>query len=136
MTAVFPVVCEVSSPDHVWCRGGGGDPILVGILVKEGVLKRGTPLCVERKGQPDARGRPTYLDIGRVTTMEKDRKPVDIAKPGTSVSVKIDAVMLMLKVAWPKSPLEPNCSSLLPRCRLRVAVYSGPGHLLLPGAHG
>ena len=38
-TAVFPVIAEISSPEHVWCRGGGGDPILVGLHVKEGLLK-------------------------------------------------------------------------------------------------
>ena len=37
----------------MWVRGGGGDPILVGMTVKEGVLKRGTPLCVEKRGQTD-----------------------------------------------------------------------------------
>jgi len=26
LTAVFPVVAEISLPEHVWCRGGGGDP--------------------------------------------------------------------------------------------------------------
>ena len=93
LVAVFPCVCEISRPDHVWCRGGGGDPILVGMTVKEGVLKRGTPLCVERKGVRDEKtGLQAYLDIGRVTTLEKDRKPVDEAKQGQSVSVKIDAV--------------------------------------------
>ena len=93
LVAVFPCVCEISSPDHVWCRGGGGDPILVGMTVKEGVLKRGTPLCVERKGVRDEKtGLQAYLDIGRVATLEKDRKPVDEAKQGQSVSVKIDAV--------------------------------------------
>ena len=63
------------------------------MTVKEGVLKRGTPLCVERKGVRDEKtGLQAYLDIGRVATLEKDRKPVDEAKQGQSVSVKIDAV--------------------------------------------
>merc|ERR1712087_514254 len=70
-----------------------GDPILVGLSVKEGVLKRGTPLCVERRGMKDPEtGLPAYLDIGRVVSMEKDRKPTDIAKAGVAVSAKIDAV--------------------------------------------
>ena len=92
LVAVFPCVCEISSPDHVWCRGGGGDPILVGMTVKEGVLKRGTPLCVERKGVRDEKtGLQAYLDIGRVATLEKDRKPGDEAKQVQSGSGKIDA---------------------------------------------
>ena len=92
-TAVFPVICEISSPDHVWCRGGGGDPILVGLAVREGVLKLGTPLCVERRGQKDpVTGMQAYLDIGRVLSMEVDRKPATVVKAGKSAAVKIDAV--------------------------------------------
>ena len=92
LLAVYPCVAEISSAEHVWVRGGGGDPILVGMTVKEGVLKRGTPLCVERRGHTDANGLQSYLDIGRVIGLEHNRKPVDSAKAGMSVSVKIDAV--------------------------------------------
>ena len=93
LTAVFPCVCEISSPEHVWCRGGGGDPILVGMNVREGNLRKGTPLCVERRGQKDPNtGLQAYLDIGRVIGMEVNRKPVDIVHVGQSASVKIDAV--------------------------------------------
>ncbi len=96
-TAVFPCICEVSSPEHVYCRGGGGDPIIVGLLVKEGTLKRGTPLCVERRGQKDpTTGLQAYLDIGRISSIEKDRKPVDEAKAGQAVACKIDAVTSIL----------------------------------------
>ena len=33
-----------------------------------------------------------YIDIGRVTSLEINRKAVDVAKVGQSASVKIDAV--------------------------------------------
>jgi len=93
LTAVFPCVCEISSPEHVWCRGGGGDPILVGMVVKEGNLRRGTPLCVEKRGAKDpTTGLQAYIDIGRVASLEVDRKPVDVVPVGKSASVKIDAV--------------------------------------------
>merc|ERR1719183_2369583 len=93
LTAVFPCLAMISSPEHVFVRGGGGDPILVGMTVKEGTLKRGTPLCVERKGHKDpATGLQAYLDIGRVASLEVNRKPVDSCKQGQSASVKIDAV--------------------------------------------
>ena len=93
LVAVYPCVAEISSAEHVWVRGGGGDPILVGMTVREGVLKRGTPLCVERRGQKDPEtGLQAYLDIGRVIGLEHNRKPVEQAKAGMSVSVKIDAV--------------------------------------------
>jgi len=92
-TAVYPAICKVSSPDHVWCRGGGGDPILLGLAVQEGTLKKGTPLCVERRGQKDPEtGLQAYLDIGRVVSLEINRKACDVAKQGQTASVKIDAV--------------------------------------------
>ena len=91
--AVFPVICEISSPEHVWCRGGGGDPLLIGINVLQGTLRKGTPLCVERRGHKDFEtGLQSYLDIGRVLSMEKDRKPVDKVAAGNVASVKIDAI--------------------------------------------
>ena len=63
------------------------------MTIKEGNLRRGTPLCVERKGQKDpATGLQAYLDIGRVSSLEINRKAVDVAKQGQSASVKIDAV--------------------------------------------
>ena len=50
-------------------------------------------MCVERKGQKDpATGLQAYLDIGRVSSLEINRKAVDVAKQGQSASVKIDAV--------------------------------------------
>ena len=93
LLAVFPCICEISSPEHVWCRGGGGDPILVGMNVREGSLRVGTPLCVERKGQKDPNtGLQAFLDIGRVIGLEINRKSVQVAKQGQTASVKIDAV--------------------------------------------
>ena len=93
LTAVFPCVCEISSPEHVWCRGGGGDPILVGLNVREGNLRRGTPLCVEKRGAKDPEtGLQAYIDIGRVVSLEVDRKPVEVVHQGKSAAVKIDAV--------------------------------------------
>ena len=52
----------------------------------------GTPLCVEKKGHKEPNGRQSYLDIGRVASMEKDHKPVTELKQGSAASVKIDAV--------------------------------------------
>ena len=53
----------------------------------------GTPLCVERRGQKDPlTGKQAYLDIGRVMSIEKDRKPTDKLSAGSAASVKIDAV--------------------------------------------
>ena len=41
---------------------------------------------------PNPNPEQAYLDIGRVIGLEHNRKPVDSAKAGMSVSVKIDAV--------------------------------------------
>lgn len=74
--AVFPVVLKII-PSYVFNKK---DPIIVGCDVVGGVLKIGTPICV-----PEA----DFLQIGRVTSIEKDKKPVDQARQGQSVCVKI-----------------------------------------------
>ena len=40
LVAVYPCVAEISSAEHVWVRGGGGDPILVGLLVFLNMARR------------------------------------------------------------------------------------------------
>lgn len=57
-------------------------PIILGVNVKEGVLKTGTPVCVPDKGN---------LYIGKVTSMEVNKKPVGkaVAKDG-DIAIKIE----------------------------------------------
>ena len=51
-------------PDAVFNRS---DPIIIGVNVKAGILKVGTPLCI-----PDKEN----LKIGTVESMELNKKPV------------------------------------------------------------
>lgn len=54
---------------------------MVGMHIKEGTLKKGTPICVERRGQKDpTTGLQAYLDVGRVIGIEINRKPVEQAR--------------------------------------------------------
>ncbi|KAI0562198.1 Translation initiation factor eIF5B [Gracilaria domingensis] len=74
---VFPVIAKIL-PQHVYNKK---DPIVVGVDVMEGILRVGTPLVVKHGAE--------WLDIGRVVSIELNKKQVPIAKKGESVAVKI-----------------------------------------------
>ncbi|PXF47898.1 Eukaryotic translation initiation factor 5B [Gracilariopsis chorda] len=74
---VFPVIAKIL-PQHVYNKK---DPIVVGVDVLEGILRVGTPLVVRHGSE--------WLDIGRVASIEANKKQVVIAKKGESVAVKI-----------------------------------------------
>lgn len=74
---VFPSICKIL-PQHVYNKK---DPIIVGVDVMEGVLRVGTPLVI-RHGD-------SWLDVGRVASIELNKKQVVTAKKGESVAVKI-----------------------------------------------
>jgi len=65
---VFPCALEIV-PDAVFNRH---DPIIIGVNVKQGILKVGTPLCV-----PDKEN----LKIGVVESLELNKKPVQSVLP-------------------------------------------------------
>ncbi|OEH78216.1 translation initiation factor IF-2 [Cyclospora cayetanensis] len=73
--AVFPCILTVL-PQYIFNKK---DPIVLGVLVDEGILKVGTPLCVPEKD----------LRIGTVASVEHNRKPVDSATTGMEVCIKI-----------------------------------------------
>ncbi|KAL8274724.1 hypothetical protein Esti_001329 [Eimeria stiedai] len=73
---VFPCILSVL-PQFIFNKK---DPIVVGVLVEEGFLKVGTPLCVPEKGD---------LRIGTVVSVELNRKPIDKAVAGTEVCIKV-----------------------------------------------
>ena len=56
------------------------DPIILGVDVEDGILKVGTPLVVPQSQN---------LLIGKVTSIERDHKEVELAKKGQSVAVRI-----------------------------------------------
>jgi len=74
--AVFPVILRIF-PEYVFHKCS---PIVVGVHVVEGVLKKGTPLCVPSKGG---------LELGFVVGIEKDHVALEEAKEGEDVCIEI-----------------------------------------------
>ncbi|KAL6504196.1 hypothetical protein OROGR_026119 [Orobanche gracilis] len=74
--AVFPCVLKIM-PNCVFNKK---DPIVLGVNVLEGVAKIGTPLCVPQKD---------FVEIGRIISIENNHRPVDDAKKGQKVAIKI-----------------------------------------------
>lgn len=74
---VFPVIAKIL-PQHIYNKK---DPIVVGVDILEGILRVGTPLVV-RNGN-------VWLDVGRVASIELNKKAVMTARKGESVAVKI-----------------------------------------------
>lgn len=73
---VFPCVLKIL-PQYVFNKK---DPIVLGVEVVEGTLRINTPLCVPGLGP---------LDVGRVTQIHNNHKPVLVGKKGTQVSISI-----------------------------------------------
>ncbi|KAG5233823.1 eukaryotic translation initiation factor [Salix suchowensis] len=65
--AVFPCVLEII-PECIFNKK---DPIIMGVDVLEGILKVGTPLCVPQKD---------YIDLGRIASIEFNKKAVDLQR--------------------------------------------------------
>ncbi|KAL3504435.1 hypothetical protein ACH5RR_034276 [Cinchona calisaya] len=74
--AVFPCVLKIM-PNCVFNKK---DPIVLGVDVLDGILKVGTPICIPQKD---------FIDIGRIASIENNHKPVDYAKKGQKVAIKI-----------------------------------------------
>ncbi|PZD40770.1 eukaryotic translation initiation factor 5B [Pyrenophora tritici-repentis] len=82
MLAVFPCVLK---PVAVFNKK---DPIIIGVDVTEGALRMTTPICAIKK---NAAGGKELVQLGRVTSIERDHKPMQICKKGQpSVAVKIE----------------------------------------------
>ncbi|KAG7315868.1 hypothetical protein KOW79_020734 [Hemibagrus wyckioides] len=77
--AVFPCKLRIL-PQFIF---NSRDPIVMGVTVEAGVLKTGTPLCVPSKA---------FVEIGIVTSIEVNHKPVDTAKKGQEICVKIEPI--------------------------------------------
>ncbi|NXX20356.1 IF2P factor, partial [Podargus strigoides] len=77
--AVFPCKMKIL-PQFIF---NSRDPIVMGVVVEAGQVKQGTPMCVPSKN---------FVDIGIVTSIEINHKPVDVAKKGQEVCVKIEPI--------------------------------------------
>ncbi|OQV23519.1 Eukaryotic translation initiation factor 5B [Hypsibius exemplaris] len=75
--AIFPCKLKIL-PQFVF---NSRDPIVVGVVVEAGILKVGTPLCVPTK---------EFVDIGVVSSIELNHKPLEMAKKGQEVCIKIE----------------------------------------------
>ncbi|VDP87205.1 unnamed protein product [Echinostoma caproni] len=56
-------------------------PIVVGVHVEAGVVREGTPLCVPSREN---------INLGRIFSIEFNHKPVQEARTGQEVCVRID----------------------------------------------
>ncbi|NXX90876.1 IF2P factor, partial [Centropus bengalensis] len=77
--AVFPCKMKIL-PQFIF---NSRDPIVMGVVVEAGQVKQGTPMCVPSKN---------FIDIGIVTSIEINHKPVEVAKKGQEVCVKIEPI--------------------------------------------
>ncbi|EEA06279.1 eukaryotic translation initiation factor 5B, putative [Cryptosporidium muris RN66] len=76
LRVVFPCVLKII-PQYIF---NVRDPIICGVYVEEGILKPGTPLCIPDKDN---------LMIGKVASVEFNKKTVNEAKKGQEVAIKI-----------------------------------------------
>ncbi|GBE60839.1 translation initiation factor [Babesia ovata] len=74
---VFP--CELTILPH--CVFNKKDPFVFGVHVDNGILKPNTPLVTISKG--------SLLMLGRVASMEHNKKPVDKAVKGQEICIKV-----------------------------------------------
>ncbi|KAG5562972.1 hypothetical protein RHGRI_005645 [Rhododendron griersonianum] len=74
--AVFPCLLKIM-PNHIYNKK---DPIILGVEILKGIAKVGTPICIPQR---------EFIDIGRIASIENNDKPVDYAKKGQEVSIKI-----------------------------------------------
>ncbi|KAF1940029.1 hypothetical protein EJ02DRAFT_513428 [Clathrospora elynae] len=83
MLAVFPCILK---PVAVFNKK---DPIIIGVDVTDGNLRMTTPICAVKKNP--VTGLKELVQLGRVTSIERDHKPMQICKKGQpSVAVKIE----------------------------------------------
>ncbi|KAF5787295.1 putative protein-synthesizing GTPase [Helianthus annuus] len=73
--AVFPCILRITP--KVFNKR---DPIIFGVDVIEGILKIGTPICIPKRH---------FVDIGRISSIEKNNTPLEYAKKGQTVAIKI-----------------------------------------------
>ncbi|CAI8008990.1 Eukaryotic translation initiation factor 5B [Geodia barretti] len=75
--AIFP--CKLRILPN--CVFNTRDPIVVGVVVEAGLIKKGTVLTIPSK---------SFVDVGVVSSLEVNHKQVDIAHKGVEVCIKIE----------------------------------------------
>ncbi|GJU16405.1 eukaryotic translation initiation factor 5B-like protein [Tanacetum coccineum] len=74
--AVFPCVLQIMP--H--CVFNKKDPIILDVNVLEGILKIGTPICIPQKD---------FVNIGRISSIEKNKQQFDSTRKGEQVAIKL-----------------------------------------------
>jgi translation initiation factor 5B len=77
--AIFPCLLSIKQDAIFHTR----DPITLGVAVKGGVIRVGTPISVAT-----ANG---WIDLGRIVSAERDHKPVEEVKTGDEAAISIVA---------------------------------------------
>ncbi|CAF4568535.1 unnamed protein product, partial [Rotaria sp. Silwood1] len=77
--AVFPCKLRVL-PQYIF---NSRDPIICGVLIEDGFVKLGTPICVPSK---------EFIELGRIVSIELNHKPLDVARKGSEVCIKIEPI--------------------------------------------
>lgn len=75
--AIFPCKLRILPQ----CIFNARNPIVIGVAVEAGQLKRGTPICVPSKD---------CIFLGTVASIERNHEQVDIARTGDEVCIKIE----------------------------------------------
>ncbi|KAJ2871402.1 eukaryotic translation initiation factor 5B, partial [Coemansia aciculifera] len=87
--AVFPCIMNIISEEHVFNTRSG---LLLGVDIKEGHLRLGTPICVIKTSQETNVRR--VVTLGKVTAIKVNDKPVDIVrkgKAGAGFTIRIES---------------------------------------------
>jgi len=75
-TAIFP--CKLTIlPQYIYNKKS---PVIVGVHVDAGVLRRDTPICIPTKD---------FILLGKVVDIQRDKKPVEEGRMGEDVCVEI-----------------------------------------------
>lgn len=77
--AVFPCKLKIL-PQFIF---NSRDPIVMGVIVENGIVKEGTPICVPSK---------EFVDIGVVTSIESNHKQIESARKGQEICIKIEPI--------------------------------------------
>ncbi|XP_075164079.1 eukaryotic translation initiation factor 5B [Haematobia irritans] len=77
--AVFPCKLKIL-PQFIF---NSRDPIVMGVMVENGIVKVGTPICVPSKD---------FVDIGIVTSIESNHKQIESARKGQEICIKLDPI--------------------------------------------
>jgi len=91
LKVVFPCILEIL-PDYIFNKK---DPIILGVRVAEGLLRIGTPLCVQKTvtttdEEGRTRSRKEMLYIGKVTSLQDNHKEIPQAQVDQQVAIKIE----------------------------------------------